>query len=87
MLTRAEAVQRPLLPLHQRQPLAWPRLNPPQFARHLVVRRPLLPDGVDTLALHGIRVGGGTAALRFARTGETVATEVLAATGLEVVVD
>ncbi len=57
------------------------------FARRLVVRRPLLPDGVDSLALHGIRAGGGTAALRFSRSGETVATEVLAANGLEVMVE
>ena len=56
------------------------------FARRLVVRRPLLPDGVDTLALHGIRAVGGTAALRFTRGGDAVATEVLAATGIEVVV-
>lgn len=47
----------------------------------------LLPDGVDTLAIHGIRAGGGTAALRFTRTGGTVATEVLAATGIEVAVE
>ena len=57
------------------------------FARRLFVRRPLLPDGVDTLALHGIRAGGGTAALRFTRTGDTVATEVLEAAGIEVAVE
>ena len=57
------------------------------FARRLVVRRPRLPDGVDSLALHGIRAGGGTAALRFSRSGETVATEVLAVSGLDVVVE
>ncbi len=57
------------------------------FAGRLSVRRPLLPDGVNGLALHGIRAGGGTAALRFSRSGETVATEVLEANGLEVVVE
>lgn len=57
------------------------------FARRLVVRRPRLPNGVDSLALHGIRAGGGTAALRFSRSGETVATEVLAVSGLDVVVE
>ena len=57
------------------------------FARRLTVRRPLLPDGVNGLALHGIRAGGGTAALRFSRNGGAVATEVLAARGLEVVVE
>jgi glycogen debranching enzyme len=56
------------------------------FARRLAVHRPLLPDGVDTLALHAIRAGGGTAALRFTRSGNAVDTEVLAATGLDVVV-
>lgn len=63
------------------------RLSADGFARRLVVRRPLLPDGVNGLALHGIRAGGGTAALQFTRSGETVATEVLAANGLEVVVE
>lgn len=57
------------------------------FARRLVVRRPLLPDGVDMLTMHGIRAGGGTAALRFTRSDDTVATEVLAAAGLEVSVE
>ena len=57
------------------------------FARRLVVRRPLLPDGVDTLALHGIRAGGGTAALRFTRTDGGVDTAVLSAAGLEVAVE
>ena len=57
------------------------------FARRLAVRRPLLPDGVNTLTLHGIRAGGGTAALRFTRTGDAVDTEVLAAHGLEVTVE
>ena len=56
------------------------------FARRLSVRRPLLPDGVDTLAMHDIRAGGGTAALRFTRNGDAVDTQVLAATGLEVAV-
>jgi len=56
------------------------------FAGRLTVRRPLLPDGVDGLTLHGLRAAGGTASLRFSRRGGTVETEVVAAAGLDVVV-
>ncbi len=49
------------------------------------IRRPLLPDGADARALHGSRAGGGTASLRFAHSGDTVATEVLADAGLGIV--
>lgn len=57
------------------------------FTRRLHVRRPLLPDGVDGLALHGLRAGGGTASLRFTRHGHAVRTEVTASDGLEVAVE
>jgi hypothetical protein len=56
------------------------------FARRLSIRRPLLPDAVDGLTLHDLRVAGGTALLRFARCGEVVQPEVIAAGGgLEVI--
>ncbi len=57
------------------------------FAGLLTVRRPLLPDGVDGLALHGLRAAGGTASLRFTREGDTARTEVIASDGLEVVIE
>ncbi len=57
------------------------------FAKRLSVRRPLLPDGVDGLSLHGLRVAGGTASLRFTRRGGSAATEILASDGVEVMVE
>ena len=57
------------------------------FAGRLTVRRPLLPDGVNELALHGLRAAGGTASLRFTRHGDAVETEVIASDGLEVVIE
>jgi len=57
------------------------------FAKRLHVRRPLLPDGVDGLALHGLRAGGGTASLRFTRHGGAAETEILASEGIEVIVE
>ncbi len=57
------------------------------FAGRLTVRRPLLPDGVDGLALHGLRAAGGTASLRFTRQGDATGTEILASDGIEVVVE
>ncbi len=71
------------------------------FARRLHVRRPLLPEGVDGLALHDLRVAGGMASLRFTRRssgvggsgvggsgagGESVETEVITTSGVEIVV-
>ena len=47
------------------------------FARCLTVRRPLLPDGVDRLDLHEIKVGEATASLSFRRQGDAVAVDVL----------
>jgi glycogen debranching enzyme len=57
------------------------------FAKRLHVRRPLLPDGVVGLSLHGLRVAGGTASLRFTRQGDAAGTEILASDGVEVVVE
>ena len=57
------------------------------FGSRLHVRRPLLPDGVDGLVLHGLRVAGGTASLRFARQGDLVRTEVIASDSIDVVVE
>ena len=55
------------------------------FARCLRVRRPLLPDDVDQLDLHDIRVGDGTASLSFRRQDEAVAVDSLSASdGLRV---
>ncbi len=63
-------------------------LNAVGFANRLNVHRPLLPDGVEQLTLHDIRVGNGAAALRFQRCGATIETEIVAASGgLEVAVD
>jgi glycogen debranching enzyme len=57
------------------------------FGKRLHVRRPLLPDGVDGLALHGLRAAGGTASLRFTRRGDAAGTEILASDGVEVVIE
>ncbi len=47
------------------------------FARCLTVRRPLLPDGVDRLDLHDVRVGDATASLSFRRQGGAVSVDLL----------
>jgi glycogen debranching enzyme len=61
-------------------------LNADGFAGRLYVRQPLLPDGVDGLVLHDIRVAGGSTSLRFSRRGENIDTEILSTDGiLEVV--
>ena len=58
------------------------------FEKRLHIRRPLLPAGIDWLALHGVRAAGGAASLRFTRGAEGVHTEVISAEGgLEVVID
>ena len=56
------------------------------FAKRLHVRRPLLPDGVDGLALHDLRVAGGTASVRFTRDAGLIKAEVIARSGVELVV-
>jgi len=58
------------------------------FAKRLHIRRPTLPNGVDTLVLHDVRVAGGTASLRFSRRdGEVRAHVEKAEGGIEVVVE
>ena len=37
------------------------------FEKRLRIRRPLLPDGVETLSLHELRVAGATVSLKFTR--------------------
>jgi glycogen debranching enzyme len=48
------------------------------FAKRLHIRRPLLPDGVDTLALHRVGIGDDTVSLRFARHADGASATVLA---------
>jgi len=58
------------------------------FGKRLYVRRPLLPAGVNGLAVHGLRVARGTASLSFTREGDKVGTKVLATSnGIDVVVE
>ena len=58
------------------------------FEKRLTVRRPLLPDGVDQLALHDVRVAGSTVSLAFTRSALGVEVEVVdGGDGLELVVD
>ena len=47
------------------------------FARCLTVRRPLLPDAVERLDLHDIKVGDAAVALSFGRQGDAVSVDVL----------
>jgi len=57
------------------------------FAKRLVVRRPLLPDGVHELALHDVRVAGGAVSLRFVREGAQIKAAVTASSqGIEVMI-
>ncbi len=48
------------------------------FAKRLQISRPLLPDGVDVLALHGVRVRDATVSLRFTRHPDGAAASVTA---------
>lgn len=63
------------------------------FGKRLHIRRPLLPDGVDSLAVRDLRMGASTVSLRFERQpgatpSPTFATEVTANEGgIEVVID
>jgi glycogen debranching enzyme len=60
-------------------------LEPHAFEQRLVVRRPRLPSWLPSVELRGLRVGGRTASLRFARDGGGVTRlEVLGKTDLEV---
>jgi glycogen debranching enzyme len=57
------------------------------FARRLHIRRPLLPDGVDTLALHRISVGDATVSVGFTRHADGASASVIANEGcIEVIV-
>jgi len=47
------------------------------FARSLTVRRPLLPEGVDRLDLHGVAVGDAAVSLSFRRHDGAVSVDVL----------
>ncbi len=49
------------------------------FARRLHVRRPLLPEGVEALSLHGMAVADTAVSLRFTRRNDEVRTEILSA--------
>lgn len=57
------------------------------FTKRLHIRRPLLPDGVDGLALHGLRAAGGTASLRFTRKGNAIESESLVSEGIKVIIE
>jgi len=57
------------------------------FAKRLVVRRPLLPDGVHELVLHDVRAAGGDVSLRFVREGAQIKAAVTASSqGIEVII-
>jgi len=63
-------------------------LIPDRTKPQIRVVRPVLPRDVSTLDLHGIRVGGGRASLRFCRSNERVIAEVLQLDdGLSVLID
>lgn len=47
------------------------------FAKRLHIRRPCLPDGVDGLSLHALRVGRASVSLRFTRRSDGVRTDVV----------
>jgi glycogen debranching enzyme len=58
------------------------------FARHLHIRRPLLPDGVDALVLHQVGIGDATVSLRFTRHADGASAAVIANEhGIEVIID
>ncbi len=58
------------------------------FAKRLHVRRPILPDAVENLALHDIRVAGTTVSLSFSRHGEATRTQVVGSGGeIEVLIE
>jgi glycogen debranching enzyme len=57
-------------------------LEPDGFARTLTIRRPRLPEGIETVELRGLTVGGGTADLRFTRVdGDATSVDVVDTTG------
>ena len=48
------------------------------FEKRLHIRRPRLPDGVNELSLHDLRVAGGIVSLRFTRESDGVRTALIA---------
>lgn len=62
-------------------------LQPDGFAKQLRVHDPLLPDGVDALTLHGLRVGDASVSLSFSRQPDGASMQVIAnESGIEVVI-
>jgi glycogen debranching enzyme len=63
-------------------------LAPDGFAKRLRLVHPMLPADVDRLEVDGIRLAGGTVALRFERgSGGSVAVQMVGATDIDVVVE
>jgi glycogen debranching enzyme len=57
------------------------------FAKRLRVHNPLLPDGVDTLAVHDLRVGDARVSLSFSRQPDGASMQVIAnESGIEVAI-
>lgn len=56
-------------------------LVPDGFQRQLRIVRPMLPDTVDRLDLRGMRLAGGMVDLRFLRSTDGIAVEVLSTKG------
>ena len=56
------------------------------FGKRLLVRRPLLPDGVEALTLRNMHVAAGKVSVRFVRTAARIAVEVIEAAQCEVMV-
>ncbi len=58
------------------------------FEKRLRIRRPLLPDGVETLSLHDLRVAGAAVSLKFTRRPTGVESEVIGGgDGLEILME
>jgi glycogen debranching enzyme len=63
-------------------------LAPDGFARRLRLVRPMLPANVDRLEVQGIRLAGGTVALRLERgPGSSIAVQTVGATDIDVIVE
>jgi len=57
-------------------------------AKRLYITRPLLPGGVDTLALHRVSIGDATVSLRFTRNADGASAAVIANVGgVEVLIE
>jgi glycogen debranching enzyme len=63
-------------------------LMPDAFAKQLRVIRPVLPDPIDSLEVHGLRIGAAITALRFDRISGGLTVHILAVDGpLDVIVE